>query len=95
MTTIVYLKGRVLVRDKLTLQTHDEYCIPQRSCFSTRQTNSPHTTTIVYLKCRVLVRDKLTVQHTTTIVYLKCRVLIRDKLTVHTRRLLYTSKVVF
>ena len=52
-------------------------------------------TTIVYLKCRSLVRDKLTVQHMTTIVYIKGRSLVRDKLTVHTRRLLYTSKVVF
>ena len=55
MTTIVYLKGHSLVRDKLTVQTHDDYCIPQRSCFSTRQTNCPHTTTIVYLKGNVSV----------------------------------------
>ena len=70
-------------------------CIPQRSCFSARQTNCPHTTTIVYLKGRVLVRDKLNCPHTTNIVYLKDRSLVREKLTVHTRRLLYTSKVMF
>ena len=68
MTTIVYLKCRVLVRDNLTVQTHDDYCIPQRSCFSTIQTNCPHTTTIVHHKGRVLVRDKLTV-HTRRLLY--------------------------